>query len=59
MGKKTKRTKMKVPHAWDALTKEETEKLIDTEATTRTALERAQQAGIVFIDEIDKIATCA
>ncbi len=56
-GRKTKRQKLKVPHAWRVLTDQEVEKLIDTEATSREAVRRAENAGIVFIDEIDKIAT--
>ncbi len=54
---KTKRQKLKVPQAWVALTTQEVEKLIDHEAATREAVRRAENAGIVFIDEIDKIAT--
>ncbi len=56
-GKKTKRQKMKVPQAWVALTAQEVEKLIDSESTSREAVRRAEEAGIVFLDEIDKIAT--
>ncbi|HEY5948905.1 MAG TPA: ATP-dependent protease ATPase subunit HslU [Kofleriaceae bacterium] len=58
-GRKTKRQKMKVPQAWRALTEQEVDKLIDHEAATREAVRRAENAGIVFIDEIDKIATKA
>jgi ATP-dependent HslUV protease ATP-binding subunit HslU len=58
-GRKTKRQKLKVPQAWTALTTQETEKLIDHDAATREAVRRAENAGIVFIDEIDKIATKA
>jgi ATP-dependent HslUV protease ATP-binding subunit HslU len=58
-GRKTKRQKMKVPIAWRALTEQEVDKLIDHEAATREAVRRAENAGIVFIDEIDKIATKA
>jgi ATP-dependent HslUV protease ATP-binding subunit HslU len=58
-GRKTKRQKLKVPQAWRALTEQEVEKLIDQDATTREAVRRAENAGIVFIDEIDKIATKA
>ena len=58
-GKKTKRQKLKVPVAWRALTEQEVDKLIDHEAATREAVNRAENAGIVFIDEIDKIATKA
>jgi ATP-dependent HslUV protease ATP-binding subunit HslU len=57
LGKKTKRQKLKVPQAWRALTEQEVDKLIDHEAATREAVHRAENAGIVFIDEIDKIAT--
>ncbi len=57
LGRKTKRQKLKVPQAWRALTEQEIEKLIDQEAATREAVLRAENAGIVFIDEIDKIAT--
>ena len=56
-GRKTKRQKLKVPQAWRALTEQEVDKLIDHEAATREAVRRAENAGIVFIDEIDKIAT--
>jgi ATP-dependent HslUV protease ATP-binding subunit HslU len=56
-GRKTKRQKLKVPQAWQALTAQETDKLIDHDAMIREAVRRAENAGIVFIDEIDKIAT--
>jgi ATP-dependent HslUV protease ATP-binding subunit HslU len=56
-GRKTKRQKLKVPQAWDALTAQEIDKLIDQEAATREAVRRAEQGGIVFLDEIDKIAS--
>ncbi len=57
LGRKTKRQKLKVPQAWRALTEQEVDKLIDHDAATREAVHRAENAGIVFIDEIDKIAT--
>jgi ATP-dependent HslUV protease ATP-binding subunit HslU len=57
LGKKTRRQKLKVPQAWRALTEQEVDKLIDHDAATREAVHRAENAGIVFIDEIDKIAT--
>jgi ATP-dependent HslUV protease ATP-binding subunit HslU len=57
LGRKTKRQKLKVPQAWRTLTEQEVDKLIDHEAATREAVRRAENAGIVFIDEIDKIAT--
>lgn len=53
---RTKKRKMKVPDALEHLTQEEQLKLIDMDSVTRTAVERVQQAGIIFIDEIDKIA---
>jgi len=56
-GRKTKRQKLKVPVAWRALTEQEVDKLIDHDAATREAVRRAENAGIVFIDEIDKVAT--
>jgi len=54
-GRSKKRT-MKVPEALEYLTQDEEQKLIDMESVTRTAVERVEQAGIIFIDEIDKIA---
>ena len=54
--KRTKKTKMPVPEALDALTQEEAARLIDMEAATKDAIRRVEQSGIVFIDEIDKIA---
>jgi ATP-dependent HslUV protease ATP-binding subunit HslU len=55
--KRTRRQKMRVPQAWDALTEQEVEKLIDADAAAREAVHRAENSGIVFIDEIDKIAS--
>jgi ATP-dependent HslUV protease ATP-binding subunit HslU len=55
-GRKTKRRKLTVPEAMDALTDEEANKLIDTERLQKDAIKRAEQAGIIFIDEIDKVA---
>jgi len=55
MPKKSSQKKMKVPDALKVLTVEEAEKLIDQDKMTQEALDRAQQNGIVFIDEIDKI----
>ena len=54
--KKTKRKKLKVPQAFELLCQEEGEKLVDSEKVTKEAIERVEQTGIVFIDEIDKIA---
>jgi ATP-dependent HslUV protease ATP-binding subunit HslU len=53
---KTKRRKVKVPDGLRLLAQEEASKLIDMEKVTREALERVEQSGIVFLDEIDKIA---
>ncbi|QIG54630.1 ATP-dependent protease ATPase subunit HslU [Altererythrobacter sp. BO-6] len=57
MGRKpTKRRKLKVPDAWDRLVDEEAEKRMDQDDVARVALENAETNGIVFLDEIDKIA---
>jgi len=53
---KTKKRRMKVPEALEYLSQEEEQKLIDMDSVARTAVERVEQAGIIFIDEIDKIA---
>ncbi|MEP0548505.1 MAG: ATP-dependent protease ATPase subunit HslU [Rhodothermales bacterium] len=55
-GKKKKKRRMPVNEAIEALTAEEAQKLIDMDAVQRVAVERVQQSGIVFIDEIDKVA---
>lgn len=54
---KTKRKKVRVPDALTMLTQEEANKLIDLEKVTKEAIDRVEQSGIVFIDEIDKIAS--
>ncbi|WP_284124439.1 ATP-dependent protease ATPase subunit HslU [Parerythrobacter aestuarii] len=51
-----KRRKLKVPDAWDKLVDEEAEKRMDQDDVARVALENAETNGIVFLDEIDKIA---
>jgi ATP-dependent HslUV protease ATP-binding subunit HslU len=51
-----KRRKMKVPDAWAKLVEEETEKRLDQDDVARTAIADAEANGIVFLDEIDKIA---
>ncbi|MEM1054961.1 MAG: ATP-dependent protease ATPase subunit HslU [Bacteroidota bacterium] len=56
MGKKRQKRRVKVPEALDLLTQEEAQKLVDQEAARAEALARVEQAGIVFIDEIDKVA---
>ena len=54
-GQRTKMRKMRVKDSHDMLLAEEADKLIDTEAITREALEAVEQDGIVFLDEIDKV----
>ena len=57
MGKSgAKRRKLKVPDAWDRLVEEEADKRMDQDDVARVALENAETNGIVFLDEIDKIA---
>jgi ATP-dependent HslUV protease ATP-binding subunit HslU len=53
---KTKRRKLKVPEALRFLNQEEAVKLVDMDKVIKEALERIEQSGIVFLDEIDKIA---
>src|SRR5436190_12733577 len=55
-GAKTRRRKMRVAEAMDYLVQEEEQKLIDMDQVTRAALERVESSGIIFLDEIDKIA---
>jgi ATP-dependent HslUV protease ATP-binding subunit HslU len=55
-GGKTRRRNMRVAEAMDYLVQEEEQKLIDMEQVTRIALERVETSGIIFLDEIDKIA---
>jgi ATP-dependent HslUV protease ATP-binding subunit HslU len=55
-GQRTKKRKMRVAEALDYLVQEEEQKLIDMEQVTRVALERVETNGIIFLDEIDKIA---
>ncbi len=53
---RTKKRKLRVPEALEALAQEEEAKLIDMETVARAAIDRVQQAGIIFVDEIDKVA---
>ena len=55
--KKTKKQQVTVREALDILTQEEATKLLDMDAVTKEAIRRVEQSGIVFIDEIDKIAS--
>ncbi|WP_108669699.1 HslU--HslV peptidase ATPase subunit [Peribacillus acanthi] len=57
MPKKKKKRKLKVSDARKVLTNEEAAKLIDMDEVTQEAVFRAEQSGIIFIDEIDKIAS--
>ncbi|MCA9520043.1 MAG: ATP-dependent protease ATPase subunit HslU [Myxococcales bacterium] len=54
--KKTKRRKMKLPEAMEHLIQEESQKLVDMDKVVKEALLRTEQSGIIFLDEIDKIA---
>jgi ATP-dependent HslUV protease ATP-binding subunit HslU len=55
-GQRTKKRKMKVAEAFEYLVQEEESRLIDMDQVTRLAVERVEDSGIVFLDEIDKIA---
>ena len=53
---RSRKRRMKVPEAAEYLAREEEQKLVDMESVGRAAIERVEQAGIIFVDEIDKIA---
>src|SRR6202142_3809315 len=55
-GQRTKKRKMKVNEAFEYLIQEEEQRLIDMDHVTRTAIDRVENSGIVFLDEFDKIA---
>jgi ATP-dependent HslUV protease ATP-binding subunit HslU len=55
-GQRTKKRKMKVAEAFDYLVQEEEGRLVDMDQVTKLAVERVEDSGIVFLDEIDKIA---
>ncbi len=55
-GQRTKKRKMKVSEAFEYLIQEEEQRLVDMEQVTRIAVERVENSGIIFLDEIDKIA---
>jgi ATP-dependent HslUV protease ATP-binding subunit HslU len=55
-GGRTRKREMKVPEALEYLIQEEEQKLVDMDQVGRSAVERTEQAGILFIDELDKIA---
>jgi ATP-dependent HslUV protease ATP-binding subunit HslU len=54
--RRTKKKHVRVPEALDLLTAEEATRLVDMELVTKEAVRRVEQSGIVFLDEIDKIA---
>ncbi|HML94424.1 MAG TPA: ATP-dependent protease ATPase subunit HslU [Thermodesulfobacteriota bacterium] len=54
--KKTKKRKVRVPDAMEVLIQEEAQKLIDMDNVIKKSIERVEQSGIIFIDEIDKVA---
>ncbi len=56
-GTPKKKRKVTVKDAWDIFTEEESQKLIDSEELVKEAVRRVEQSGIIFIDEIDKIAS--
>ncbi len=58
-GQRTRPRRLKVAEAWTPLITEESDKLLDQEALTREAIELAETSGIVFVDEIDKVASRA
>ncbi len=55
-GQRTKKRKMKVSEAFEYLIQEEEQRLVDMDQVTRIAVERVENSGIIFLDEIDKIA---
>ena len=55
-GGRTRKRRLRVPEALEAIAQEEEQKLIDMETVARAAVDRVQQAGIIFVDEIDKVA---
>jgi len=57
MPQKTKKRKMKVGEAYEYLIQEESRKLIDMDRVTSDAVDRVEQSGIIFLDELDKIAS--
>src|SRR5712671_634915 len=55
-GGRTRKRKMRVNEAMDYLVQEEEQKLVDMDQVTRIAIERVERSGIIFLDEVDKIA---
>jgi len=56
LGSRPKKRRVNVSEAWDLLTQEEEQKLVDMESVAKSAISRVEEAGIIFVDEIDKIA---
>src|ERR1700684_895969 len=56
LGQRSKKRKMKVEEGLDYLIQEEEQKLVDMDQVTRLAIDRVENSGIIFLDEIDKIA---
>ncbi len=57
MPRRTKRRKVKVPEALEILTQEEAQRLIDMDKVVKLAIEKVEHSGIIFLDEIDKVAS--
>jgi ATP-dependent HslUV protease ATP-binding subunit HslU len=57
MPRRTKRRKVKVPEALEILTQEEAQRLVDMDKVVKSAIHRVEHSGIIFLDEIDKIAS--
>lgn len=55
--KRTRKRKVKIPEALQIIAREEAQKLVDMDMVTKLAIERVEQSGIIFLDEIDKIAS--
>src|SRR4030042_5316836 len=55
--RKTKKRKVKGPEALEIIAEEEAQKLIDMDRVIKQAIQRVEQSGIVFLDELDKIAS--
>ena len=53
---RSRKRRMNVPEALEFLAQEEEQKLVDMESVSRTAVARVEEAGIIFVDEIDKVA---
>jgi ATP-dependent HslUV protease ATP-binding subunit HslU len=56
LGARPRKRRVPVSEAWDLLAQEEEQKLVDMDSVARAAITRVEQAGIIFVDEIDKIA---